>query len=57
MATKQSLSEVPQFNYGRFQLHNEIATPRQVGARNDKQVALDDLSYEGIGSADIILVR
>jgi len=36
IATKQSLSEVTQFTYNRLQLRNEIATPRQVGARNDR---------------------
>jgi len=35
---KQSLSGVRQFNYSRLQLCNEIATPRQVGARNDKKI-------------------
>jgi hypothetical protein len=34
-ATKQSLSEIHQSNHSRLQLCNEIATPRQVGARND----------------------
>jgi len=37
IATKQSLGEVPQSNYSRLQLRNEIATPRQVGARNDTE--------------------
>jgi hypothetical protein len=40
IATKQSLSEVPQSNYSRLQLCNEIATPRQVGARNDSEVII-----------------
>ena len=33
----QSLSEVPQSNYSRLWLRNEIATPRQIGARNDTE--------------------
>ena len=37
IATKQSLSEVPQSNYNGLRLQNEIATPRQVGARNDTE--------------------
>jgi len=36
-ATKQSLSGGSQSNYSRLQLRNEIATPRQVGARNDTE--------------------
>ena len=32
--TKQSLSEVPQSNYSRLQVRNEIATP---SARNDTE--------------------
>jgi len=35
--TKQSLGEVPESNYSMLQLCNEIATPRQVGARNDTE--------------------
>jgi hypothetical protein len=34
IATKQSLNEVPQSNYSRLQLRNEIATP---SARNDTE--------------------
>jgi hypothetical protein len=37
IATKQSLSEIHQSNYSRLQVRNEIATPRQVGARNDTE--------------------
>jgi len=33
----QSLSEVLQSNYSRLRLRDEIATPRQVGARNDTE--------------------
>jgi hypothetical protein len=35
--TKQSLIDVPESKYSRLQLCNEIATPRQVGARNDTE--------------------
>jgi len=43
IATKQSLSEAHQSNYNSLQLRNEIATPQQVGARNDTGGLLPDV--------------